>query len=115
MNPLRSRRCKWGRNSPGATVWQTLLLTSFKWEGVRSRTNHEPEDQPESGQPPFVARGGEGAGSKRPAMILKVLLVGLEDFFIYGHVMLSEAKHLVLRKQPLHWVQGDSRQECFDR
>ena len=82
MNPLRSRRCKWGRNSLGATVWQTLQLTSFKWEGVRSRTNHEPEDLPESGQPPFVARGGEGAGSKRPAMILKVLLVGLEDFFI---------------------------------
>jgi len=49
---------------------------------VRSRTNHEPEDLPESGQPPFVARGGEGAGSKRPAMILKVLLIGLEDFFI---------------------------------
>jgi hypothetical protein len=90
-------------------------LTSCKWEGVRSRTNHEPEDPPESGQPPFVARGGEGAGSKRPAMILKVLLIGLEDFFIYGHVMLSEAKHLVLRKQTLHCVQGDSRQECFDR
>jgi hypothetical protein len=35
-------------------------------------------------------------------MILKVLLIGLEDFFIYGHVMLSEAKHLVLRKQTLH-------------
>ena len=30
-------------------------------------------------------------------------------------VMLSEAKHLVLRKQTLHCVQDDSRQECFDR
>ena len=90
-------------------------MTSFKWEGVRSRTNHEPEDPPESGQPPFVARGGEGAGSKRPAMILKVLLIGLEDFFIYGHVMLNVAKHLVLRKQILHCVQGDNRQESLDR
>jgi len=88
VNPLRSRRGKWGRNSLGATVWQTLLLTSFKWEGVRSRTNHEPEDLPESGQPPFVARGGEGAGSKRPAMILKVLLIGLEDFFILEDCLL---------------------------
>ena len=35
-------------------------------------------------------------------MILKVLLIGLEDFFIYGHVMLSEAKHPVLRRQTLH-------------
>jgi hypothetical protein len=67
-------------------------------------------------------------------MILKVLLVGLEDFFIYGHVMLNEAKHLVLRRQTLHgacpereaeilrFAQDDARRvhshiawECFDR
>jgi hypothetical protein len=71
-----------GTKLTGSHCLADVTVTSFKWEGVRSRTNHEPEDPPESGQPPFVARGGEGAGSKRPAMILKVLLIGLEDFFI---------------------------------